>query len=159
LGGCDAASESECHDISLLLQYRIISKLPTFNSHHSLCYLSRNSFPRQSCTSVLVFLILNNGSGFVLVVGAFLGNWNIRHNCRSETQVDVLAMLRNQESAEKVFQAFGAKVLITLVEADVISKHGIQQIIEQVLSISFPLRSELLLTIYHIRGKGPKTLI
>jgi hypothetical protein len=68
-------------------------------------------------------------------------------------------MLRNQESAEKVFQAFGAKVLITLVEADVISKHGIQQIIEQVLSISFPLRSELLLTIYHIRGKGPKTLI
>jgi hypothetical protein len=56
----------------------------------------------------------------------FRGNWNIRHNCRSETQVDVLAILRNQASAEKVFQAFEARVLITFVEADVISEHGIQ---------------------------------
>jgi hypothetical protein len=66
------------------------------------------------------------------------GNWNIRHNCRSETQVDVLAILRNQESAEEVFQTFGVRVLIAFVKADVISEHGIQKFIEQVKGGTLP---------------------
>jgi len=50
----------------------------------------------------------------------------------------VLAIVRNQDSAEKLFKHVGAREGITTVEADVTSEQGIKGVVEQVKAGKLP---------------------
>ena len=50
----------------------------------------------------------------------------------------VLAIVRNQDSAEKLFKHVGTKEGITTVEADVTSEDGVQTVVDQVKASKLP---------------------
>ena len=68
----------------------------------------------------------------VLVVGA-TGNVGVSViTAALRRKLNVLAVVRNQASAEKMFKQVGTKDGITVVEADITSEDGIQHVVEQV---------------------------
>ena len=74
----------------------------------------------------------------VLVVGATgnIGVSVITASLRSGR--DVLAIVRNQESAKKLFDRVGTKDGITTVEADVTAEDGVQSVVDQVKAGKLP---------------------
>lgn len=54
------------------------------------------------------------------------------------TKRNVLAIVRNQDSAEKLFKHVGSKDGITTVEADVTSETGVQGVVDQVKAGKLP---------------------
>ena len=74
----------------------------------------------------------------VLVVGA-TGNIGVAAIIAAlRTKRNVLAIVRNQDSAEKLFKHVGTKDGITTVEADVISEDGVQSVVDQVQAGKLP---------------------
>lgn len=74
----------------------------------------------------------------VLVVGA-TGNVGVAAIFGAlKTKRSVLAIVRNQFSADKLFKHVGTKDGITTVEADVTSETGVQDVIEQVKAGKLP---------------------
>lgn len=74
----------------------------------------------------------------VLVVGA-TGNIGVAAIIAAlRTKRSVLAIVRNQNSAEKLFKHVGTKDNITTVEADVISEDGVQGVVDQVKAGKLP---------------------
>ena len=74
----------------------------------------------------------------VLVVGA-TGNIGVAaiHGAL-RTKRNVLAIVRNQDSANKLFKHVGTKDGITTVEADVTSETGVQGVVDQVKAGKLP---------------------
>lgn len=74
----------------------------------------------------------------VLVVGSsgIIGVAGVTAALRSGYKV--LAVVRNQESAQKVFKNVGKKEGITIVEADVTSDDGMKQVVDQVKAGKLP---------------------
>ena len=74
----------------------------------------------------------------VLVVGATgnIGVSVISASLRSGR--DVLAIVRNQDSAQKLFERVGTKDGITTVEADVTAEDGVQSVVDQVKAGKLP---------------------
>lgn len=89
----------------------------------------------------------------VLVVGA-TGNIGVAaiHGAL-RTKRNVLAIVRNQDSASKLFKHVGTKDGITTVEADVTSETGVQGVVDQVKAGKLP-------TFQHVYscGKPSQTL-
>lgn len=87
----------------------------------------------------------------VLVVGA-TGNIGVAavkavlHSGRR-----VLAVVRNQDSAKKLFQHVGTQEGISTVEADILSEHGILGVVEKVENGSLP-------AFQHVYGAGTHLL-
>jgi NAD(P)-dependent dehydrogenase (short-subunit alcohol dehydrogenase family) len=83
----------------------------------------------------------------VLVVGATgnIGVATVKAVLRSGRQV--LAVVRNQDSAKKLFQHVGTRDGISIVEADILSEYGIQGVIEEVQSGHLP-------AFQHVYGAG-----
>lgn len=83
----------------------------------------------------------------VLVVGATgnIGVAAVKAVLRSGRQV--LAVVRNQDSAQKMFQHVGTQEGISTVEADILSDHGIQDVVEKVKSGHLP-------AFQHVYGAG-----
>lgn len=68
----------------------------------------------------------------VLVVGAS-GNIGVSViTAALRSQRNVLAIVRNEASADKIFQHVGRKDGITIVKADVTSEDGIQKVVDRV---------------------------
>jgi short-subunit dehydrogenase len=68
----------------------------------------------------------------VLVVGAS-GNIGVSViTAALRSQRNVLAIVRNRASADKIFQHVGTKDGITIVEADVTSEDGVQKVVDKV---------------------------
>ena len=63
-------------------------------------------------------------------VSAVLGALRAKHN--------VLAVVRNQASAEKLFKQIGKQEGVTTVEADVLSPDGVQSVVDQVKAGKLP---------------------
>ncbi|KAK8055546.1 hypothetical protein PG993_000773 [Apiospora rasikravindrae] len=74
----------------------------------------------------------------VLVVGATgnIGTSAVTAALRSKRQV--LAVVRNQKSGEKLFKNLGTSEGVTLVEADVVSDTGLRGVVEQVRAGKLP---------------------
>ncbi|KAK7969032.1 hypothetical protein PG996_002527 [Apiospora saccharicola] len=74
----------------------------------------------------------------VLVVGATgnIGTSAITAALRSKRQV--LAVVRNQKSGEKLFKNLGTSEGVTLVEADVVSETGLKGVVDQVRAGKLP---------------------
>ena len=74
----------------------------------------------------------------VLVVGATgnIGVAAIIATLRSKR--NVLAIVRNEASAAKMFQHVGTREGITTVEADIMSEHGVQSVVDQVKAGKLP---------------------
>ena len=74
----------------------------------------------------------------VLVVGATgnIGVSAVKAVLRSGRHV--LAVVRNQDSAQKLFQHVGTHEGISTVEANILSEHGIQGVVEKVESGHLP---------------------
>lgn len=83
----------------------------------------------------------------VLVVGATgnIGVSTVKAVLRSGRQV--LAVVRNQDSAQKLFQHVGTQEGILTVEADILSESGIQGVVEKVESGHLP-------AFQHVYGAG-----
>jgi NAD(P)-dependent dehydrogenase (short-subunit alcohol dehydrogenase family) len=74
----------------------------------------------------------------VLVVGAS-GNIGVSViTAALRSQRNVLAIVRNKASADKIFQHVGAKDGITIVEADVTNEDGVQQVVDRVRAGNLP---------------------
>ena len=74
----------------------------------------------------------------VLVVGA-TGNIGVAAIIAAlRTKREVLAIVRNQTSAEKLFKHVGTKDGITTVEGDVISETGVEGVVDQVKAGKLP---------------------
>ena len=74
----------------------------------------------------------------VLIVGA-TGNIGVAATIAAlRTKRSVLAIVRNQNSAEKLFKHVGSKEGITTVEADVKSENGVQGVVDQVKAGKLP---------------------
>ena len=74
----------------------------------------------------------------VLVVGAS-GNIGVAAILGAlSTKRNVLAVVRNQDSADKMFKHVGTKDGITTVQADVTSEKGIQGVVDQVEAGKLP---------------------
>ena len=74
----------------------------------------------------------------VLVVGA-TGNIGVAAISGAlRTKRNVLAIVRNQSSADKLFKHIGTKDGITTVEADVTSETGVQGVVDQVKTGKLP---------------------
>lgn len=74
----------------------------------------------------------------VLVVGATgnIGAAAVTGALRSGRKV--LAIIRNQDSAAKLFRNVGTKEGITTVEADVMSENGVRSVVDQVKAGKLP---------------------
>ncbi|CAI6336139.1 unnamed protein product [Periconia digitata] len=74
----------------------------------------------------------------VLIVGATgnIGASAIHAALRSK--LHVLAIVRNQASAEKLFSNVGTREGITTVEADILSDHGVKNVVEKVRKGELP---------------------
>jgi NAD(P)-dependent dehydrogenase (short-subunit alcohol dehydrogenase family) len=83
----------------------------------------------------------------VLVIGATgnIGVATVKAVLRSGRHV--LAVVRNQDSAKKLFQYVGTQEGISTVEADILSEHGIQGVVEKVESGHLP-------AFQHVYGAG-----
>ena len=76
--------------------------------------------------------------GVVLVVGA-TGNIGVSVIIAAlRSHLSVLAVVRNEASADKLFQHVGTKEGITIVEADVTSDEGVQEVVDQVKAGKLP---------------------
>lgn len=74
----------------------------------------------------------------VLVLGA-TGNIGVAAiKAALRTKRGVLAVVRNQTSANKLFQHVGSRDGITTVEADVTSDSGVQSVVDQVKAGKLP---------------------
>ena len=74
----------------------------------------------------------------VLVVGAS-GNIGVSViTAALRSQRNVLAIVRNEASADKIFQHVGRKDGITIVKADVTSEDGIQKVVDRVRAGNLP---------------------
>ncbi|KAF2809386.1 putative short-chain dehydrogenases/reductase [Mytilinidion resinicola] len=74
----------------------------------------------------------------VLIVGA-TGNIGIAAVLGAlRAQLSVLAIVRNQTSADKLFQHIGTQQYVTVVEADITSDQGVQGVVEQVKAGKLP---------------------
>lgn len=74
----------------------------------------------------------------VLVVGA-TGNIGVAAILGAiRAKRNVLAIVRNQTSADKLFQHVSSKEGITIVEADIISEGGVQGVVDQVRAGKLP---------------------
>lgn len=74
----------------------------------------------------------------VLVVGA-TGNIGVSVvTAALRRNMQVLAVVRNQDSANKLFQHVGTKNGITTVEADVMREDGVQSVVDQVKAGKLP---------------------
>ena len=74
----------------------------------------------------------------VLVVGA-TGNIGVSVIIAAlRSKRNVLAVVRNKASADKMFQHVGMKEGITIVEADVTSEHGVQAVVDRVKAGELP---------------------
>src|SRR3954468_15282685 len=77
-------------------------------------------------------IILNQNMENVLIIGA-TGNIGIAAVLGAlRSKRNVLAVVRNQASAEKLFQHIGTRDGITTVEADIMSDGGVQAVVDQV---------------------------
>jgi NAD(P)-dependent dehydrogenase (short-subunit alcohol dehydrogenase family) len=83
----------------------------------------------------------------VLVVGA-TGNIGVSAvKAALHSGRHVLAVVRNQDSAKKMFQHVGTQEGISTVEADILSEHGIKSVVEKVESGQLP-------AFQHVYGAG-----
>lgn len=74
----------------------------------------------------------------ILAVGA-TGNIGVAAiSAALKSKYNVLAIVRNQASADKLFQHVGTKEGITTVEADVTSESGVQSVVDQVKAGKLP---------------------
>jgi short-subunit dehydrogenase len=74
----------------------------------------------------------------VLVVGA-TGNIGVAAILAAlRSNRNVLAIVRNQASAAKLFQHVGTQEGITIVEADIMSEHGVQSVVDKVRAGKLP---------------------
>lgn len=74
----------------------------------------------------------------VLIVGAS-GHVGVAATMAAlRTGRKVLAVVRNQDSAEKLFKHVGTKEGITIVEADVLSENGVRGVVDQVKAGKLP---------------------
>lgn len=74
----------------------------------------------------------------VLVVGA-TGNIGVAAIIAAlRSKHKVLAVVRNKDSAEKLFKNVGSKEGITTVEADITSETGVQNVVDQVKAGKLP---------------------
>ena len=74
----------------------------------------------------------------VLAVGA-TGNIGVAAIIAAlRSKLNVLAIVRNQSSADKLFQHVGTKEGITTVEADITSENGVQGVVDQVKAGKLP---------------------
>lgn len=74
----------------------------------------------------------------VLVLGA-TGNIGVSAiKAALRTKRNVLAIVRNQNSADKLVHHLGSKEGITFVEADVLSDSGVQGVVDQVRAGKLP---------------------
>lgn len=64
--------------------------------------------------------------GVAAIIGALRSKYN------------VLAVVRNQSSADKLFEHVGTKDGITTVEADITSENGVQSVVDKVKAGSLP---------------------
>lgn len=74
----------------------------------------------------------------VLVVGASGHMGVAAASAALRTGRKVLAVVRSQESAEKLFQHVGTREGITIAEADVLSENGVQGVVDQVKAGKLP---------------------
>ena len=83
----------------------------------------------------------------VLVVGATgnIGVAAVMAALRSGYQV--LAVVRNQDSAKKLFQHVGKQEKVVTVEADILSEHGVQSVVDNVRLGQLP-------AFQHVYGAG-----
>jgi NAD(P)-dependent dehydrogenase (short-subunit alcohol dehydrogenase family) len=87
----------------------------------------------------------------VLVVGA-TGNIGVSAvKAVLDSGRRVLAVVRNQDSAKKLFQHVGTQEGISTVEADILSEHGIQGVVEEVENGRLP-------AFQHVYGAGVQLL-
>jgi NAD(P)-dependent dehydrogenase (short-subunit alcohol dehydrogenase family) len=83
----------------------------------------------------------------VLVVGA-TGNIGVSAvKAALHSGRHVLAIVRNQDSAEKLFLHVGTQEGISTVEADILSEHGVQGVVDKVESGHLP-------AFQHVYGAG-----
>lgn len=74
----------------------------------------------------------------ILAVGA-TGNIGVAAILAArKCQYNVLAIVRNQASADKLFQHVGSREGITTVEADVTSENGVQSVVDRVRAGELP---------------------
>ena len=72
------------------------------------------------------------------------------------TKRNVLAIVRNSTSADKMFRHVGTREGITTVEANVISEHGVQGVVDKVKSGELPAFQHVYCAGEFIeRGRGP----
>ena len=90
----------------------------------------------------------------VLIIGATgnIGAAAVLGALRSKR--NVLAIVRNQASANKLFQHIGTKDGITTVEADIMSDQGVQTVVDQVRAGKLPPFQHV-----YSAGKSPVYLI
>ena len=92
------------------------------------------------------------GKETVLVVGA-TGNIGISTVIGAlRSGHNVLAVVRNQESAKKLFQHVGTKEGITTVEADITSENGVKGVVDKVEKGDLP-------AFQHVFGAGKSHLV
>lgn len=83
----------------------------------------------------------------VLVVGAS-GNVGVAATAAAlRTGRKVLAIVRNQDSAEKLFKHVGTRDGITIAEADLLSEDGVKGVVDQVKAGKLP-------DFQHVYGAG-----
>jgi NAD(P)-dependent dehydrogenase (short-subunit alcohol dehydrogenase family) len=74
----------------------------------------------------------------VLVIGAS-GHMGVAATSAAlRTGREVLAVVRSQESAEKLFQHVGTREGIIIAEADVLSENGVKGVVDQVKAGKLP---------------------
>lgn len=74
----------------------------------------------------------------VLVVGASGNIGTSAVLAALHAKFNVLAVVRNQESAEKLFRNAGTRDGITIVEADVMSEQGVRGVVDKVRKGELP---------------------
>ncbi|KIX06340.1 uncharacterized protein Z518_04316 [Rhinocladiella mackenziei CBS 650.93] len=91
----------------------------------------------------------------VLVVGA-TGNVGVSVIIAAlRSKRNVLAVVRNQLSADKIYQHTGMKDGITVVEADVTSEHGVQEVVDRVKAGQLPAFQHVYSTVGIYNPKTP----
>ena len=100
--------------------------------HNSQLHLQHQRSP-QIATSTRTFNMET-----VLVVGA-TGNIGVAAILAAlRSNRNVLAIVRNQASAAKLFQHVGTQEGITIVEANIMSEHGVQSVVDKVRAGKLP---------------------
>lgn len=83
----------------------------------------------------------------VLVVGA-TGNIGVAAVIGAlHSGLQVLAVVRNQDSANKLFQHVGKRERLSVVEADILSQNGVQGVVDRVIRGELP-------EFQHVYGAG-----